>query len=79
MCVLLFFLKEKVYKTWQKVAVIALPVVAVLIFLAPTSSSGDYITLGYDREVASMLFSVLFLVVSWSIALWGFVKKCVKK
>lgn len=65
----LFFLKEQVYKSWRKFAIFAIPVIAIFIFLSPTRVPGDYITLGFDREVASMLFSIVFLVISWCIAI----------
>lgn len=70
----LFFLRESAYKAWQKFAVVGLPIVAVLIFLAPTTDPGDYIKLGYDREVASMLFSALFLLTSWGVILRAILK-----
>ena len=64
----LFFLKEYVYKICRKFALIAIPAMAVLILLAPAHAQGDYISLGFDREIASMLFSVLFVLASWGIA-----------
>ncbi len=65
----LFFLKESVYLAWRKFAMVALPIVALLIFLSPAKAPGAFITLGFDREVAAMTFSALFLIISWLIIL----------
>jgi len=71
----LYFLKEEVYVVWRKFALVALPIIALLIFLSPISATGDYVTLGYTREIASMFFSGLFLLISWSIATYHALKK----
>ena len=55
-----FFLKEYIYTTWKKFALFGIPIIAILIFLSPVRAGGDYITLGYTREIASMLFSGMF-------------------
>jgi len=52
----LFFLKEIVYYAWRKFAMVALPIVVVIILLAsasePSGFSG-FASPGFDREVAS--------------------------
>jgi hypothetical protein len=64
----LFFLKEHAYRAWRTLAFIALPVILILIYIAP-ATSGGWLPLGYDREFASMFYSGLFLVISWAIIL----------
>lgn len=61
----LYYLKEFVYYTWRKFAMVALPIMAILIFLAPADAPGAFLTLGGDRESVSMVLAGLFLAISW--------------
>jgi hypothetical protein len=66
----LFFLKEPVYHAWFKFAAVALPVIALLIWITPaTQSSGYALTFGPDRELVSWILAPLFLVVSYLLIL----------
>ena len=61
----LYFLKEAVYKTWRKFVVVYLPIAIVLIaFTKPTGGAAMF---AFDREMATITFSALFLIVSFFI------------
>ncbi len=65
-----YFLKEGVYKTWRKFALVTLPVLVIIVLISPTRSGNDFISFGNTQEQLSMLFSVLFLIASWGIAVY---------
>ncbi len=64
--IFLLFFSESSYKSWKKFATWAIPVGAVILYLAPASSPG---TLGigfgsFTKETASWLVSGVFLFIS---------------
>lgn len=61
----LVFFKDETYVAWRKWAIYGFPIILLLILLAPAHPPGGFITLGYDREIASFAFSILFLAISW--------------
>lgn len=61
----LYFTKEAVYKTWRKFTVVYLPIVIFLI--AITKPTGGAAMFAFDREMATITFSVLFLIISFLI------------
>jgi len=63
----LLFTSERAYRTWRSFAIIAVPVMALVIYLAPAHAPGDYITIGFDREIAALFTSALFVLISWAI------------
>jgi hypothetical protein len=65
--ILLLFLKEGVYRTWRKLAVVALPIIALLIAMTP-EYNGELISV--DREQVTMLTSALFFIVSYIFIGW---------
>ncbi len=67
------FLSEKVYYLWVKFAFATLPIIAFLIYISPTYSHSP---IGFDvtKETTSMILSVVFVVVSWLIAVWHMLK-----
>jgi len=68
-----FFLKKNIINVWSRFAVAYLSVVVIFIKFAPNHAA--FISLGYDREVAPIIFAVLFLIISWSIGLFYFLKR----
>jgi len=62
---ILLFTKEAVFNSWKKFGIWYIPLAAVLIFLAPSSSGGSFgYSMGFDREAVSMFTSALFLIIS---------------
>ena len=61
----LYFTKEAVYKTWRMFAIVYLPIAIILIaFTKPTGGAAMF---AFDREMATITFSVLFLIVSFEL------------
>ncbi len=65
----LFFAKEHAYWRWVRFVLPALPIMLILIFLTPVHAPGDFISLGFNREIAALTFSTLFLIISWGVTL----------
>lgn len=66
----LFFTPERAYETWRKFAVWAVPLMLVLIFASPVHDSGNWgLNLDLTREMAALLYSGLFLLISWALTL----------
>jgi hypothetical protein len=57
--------RHSVYVAWRKFAVVAVPVFVLLILLAPSHGSGTMIPMDLTRELSAILWSGLFLAVSW--------------
>ena len=61
------FLRQEVFKTWSKFAMVAIPLGAILIALTPVQSSSGAIAglgIGEDRESVTWIASIVFLVIS---------------
>ena len=73
---LLFFVREEVYKSWRRFAYWAIPISIILLWIAPTSGpTGIGISyLNYTKESASWLVSGAFLLVS----LWIIVSRSLR-
>ncbi|NTV44778.1 MAG: SoxR reducing system RseC family protein [Candidatus Yonathbacteria bacterium] len=64
----LLFLKETVYKAWQRFAFVAIPLLLFFIFTSPETSGGLFgFTSLFTRESAALNGSILFLVLSYII------------
>ncbi len=62
---ILLFTKEAVFNSWKKFGIWYIPLAAILIFLAPSSSGGSFgYSMGFDREAVTMFTSGLFLIIS---------------
>ena len=62
---ILLFTKEAVFSSWKKFGIWYIPLAALLIFLAPSSSGGSFgFSMGIDREGVTMFISAVFLIVS---------------
>jgi len=62
---ILLFTKEAVFNTWKKFGIWYVPLTALLIFIAPSSSGGSFgYSMGFDREGVTMFLSALFLIIS---------------
>ena len=58
------FLRQEVFKTWSKFAMVAIPLGAILIALTPTQGNGSFATPDIDREIITWFVSILFLAIS---------------
>jgi hypothetical protein len=58
--IILYFLKSHVYRSWRTFALVYLPIVGIILFIAPTSA-GNF---GFDRESLTFFFSGVFAIVS---------------
>lgn len=65
------FLKEPIYKTWRLFALIAIPVMLIAIFLTPVHARS---MLGIDRESVTLLVSALFILTSYSMYTYKYIK-----
>ncbi len=63
----LLFASEQAFKAWRKFALVAIPVGAILLWLAPTNTPGGFgiSFFSYTKESASWLVSGAFLVASF--------------
>ena len=59
-----FFLRQEVFKTWSRFALLAIPLGAILITLTPTQGNGSFATPTIDREIITWFVSILFLLIS---------------
>jgi len=66
---IIFFILPNGFRAWKRFSLFYLPIVAVLIGLSPTHGGGLY---GFDKEIMTWIFSILFLLISIIIA---FVKR----
>ena len=67
---ILMFLRQEAFTAWKKFAIWAIPAGAILIALTPVQSGGGGIGLpSIDREIATWIVSIVFLVVSFVIIL----------
>jgi len=63
--ILLLFVRENVYKSWLKFAIWAIPIGIIILWIAPTSTPGGWISGGdFTKETASWGVSFLFLIIS---------------
>ena len=64
-CAILLITKEKVYRSWKKFAIFAIPISITLFFLSPTDLSGGW-GLGGDisKEIVVWGESILFIAIS---------------
>ncbi len=69
-----YFTPKKAYKIWKVFAVIAIPIIAFLIYKSPEQINTP-LNIGADRETTSMILSVVFVVVSWLIAGFGALRR----
>ena len=68
---------NSLYRTWKKVFFVWLSVVFITLIFGDYSLSSEGFGVGMtvvNKEIIYVL-SVLFILISWSIALWGFVKE----
>lgn len=65
--VILFFVREEVFRSWKSFAYWWIPVSAFLILLAPSQSGG---LISIDRELVTWWMSGLFLLLSIAIIGW---------
>ena len=74
---ILFFVREDVYKSWRRFAYWAIPISAILLWVAPTSGPGGIgiSYLNYTKESASWLVSCAFLAIS----LWVIVSRSISR
>ena len=63
---LLFLFSLNGFRAWKRFSLFYLPIVAVLIGLSPTYGGGLY---GFDKEIMTWIFSILFLLISIIIAI----------
>ena len=66
-CAILLITKEKVYRSWKKFAIFAIPVCIFLLIIAPSSTSGGFGISGKDdftRETASWGVPIMFIAIS---------------
>ena len=62
---ILLFTREEVYKSWRRFAIWAIPISIIILWIAPTSTPGGWISGGdFTKETASWGVSVLFLIIS---------------
>jgi len=62
---ILLFTKEAIFNAWKKFGVWYIPLAAVLIFLAPSGSGGNFgYSMSIDREGATIFLSAIFIIVS---------------
>ena len=65
--ILLLFLRQEVFKTWSKFAMVAIPLAVIWIALTPVQSGSSAIAglgIAEDRESVTWIVSILFLVIS---------------
>ena len=66
----LLFLQSRVYRAWRIFALVGVPVMALLILASPEQTPGTWATsFDLNREMAALLFSGLFVLISWAIIL----------
>jgi len=58
---ILFFMKDEVFKFWLKFAYIWIPLTSIFVIISPEYDSG---LIPIEKESVSILFSVLFLLIS---------------
>ena len=64
--IILFFVRESVFKSWRRFAYWAVPIGAIILWLAPTSTPGGIgiSFLDFTKQSASWLVSSAFLLIS---------------
>jgi hypothetical protein len=74
--VLLFFVREEVYKSWRRFAYWAIPIGILILIAAPTSTPGGFgpSMLDFTKQIASWLVSGAFLLIS----LWIIVSRSLR-
>lgn len=65
----LLFTRESIYRAYRTFALWYWIIVLGLILLAPRDSGHDYVPMGATREETALVFSILFVLISWAIAL----------
>ena len=74
--IILFFVREEVFKSWRRFAYWAVPISISLLWLAPTSTPGGIgiSFLDFTKQTASWLVSSAFLLIS----LWIIVSRSLR-
>ncbi len=77
----LIFLKQAVYRAWRKFAVVALPIIILIIAVSPEYSGSGLggPNLGLTRETAALTFSTIFIIISLVIIIIKSIKSRGKK
>ena len=63
------------YTHWVKLTLVWIVIVFLVFILSPTEPSGASVPLDPVRDEAVLYVSIPYILISWSIALWGFVKE----
>lgn len=63
---IIFLILPNGFRAWKRFSLFYLPIVAVLIIFSPAQGGGLY---GFDKEIMTWVFSILFLFISIIIAI----------